>query len=196
MTPFSLARPARSSLVGRLDRLRASLEDLGERLREGVAQAVSGSLGDAVRDALRSLLGIGDVGHMCYAAERPYQPAPLWGGSDGPDHTRWADDRDHTRWSGSSLPHEDDHADEDDAPEATPNSESPGRLRWCQAVAVGLQASAWWLRRCTGRFTLLSAVGVGVASALVAYVGGHLAIAAAGLAGSALTLLALTDALP
>ena len=77
-----------------------------------------------------------------------------------------------------------------------PPSAEACQSRWRQALAVGCQATAWWLRRRTGGRAVLAGLGVGLASALAVYLGGALALAGASLAGSALTLLALSNPPP
>jgi hypothetical protein len=59
-------------------------------------------------------------------------------------------------------------------------------LRWSGAVAAGLQASAWWLRRHPGRLPLLGALGVGLVAGLAG-------LFAAALTGSAVGVLAMLD---
>jgi hypothetical protein len=51
-----------------------------------------------------------------------------------------------------------------------------------------------WLRRSVGRFPVLTAVAIGLLTALATYAGGPLAAALVSLAGSALNLLSLAGA--
>ena len=53
---------------------------------------------------------------------------------------------------------------------AHPGSALRTAAHWPAAVACGLQAAAWWLRRRATRCSVLSAVGVGLAFALAVYV--------------------------
>ena len=62
------------------------------------------------------------------------------------------------------------------------------------ALAVGLQLAAWWLRRQTGRFPLLTACGLGLLSGVAVLVGGPLSVAGTSLTTSFVTLLTLADA--
>jgi hypothetical protein len=88
--------------------------------------------------------------------------------------------------------------DELDEPKTEPLSpsapEAVGR-RFGQAIAVGCQAAAWWLRRkSNARYSALAAVGVGAAAGATAYFAGPVIAAAAALAGSTLGLTALSRA--
>ena len=154
------ARTARA-LAGHIDRLRDTLELLGERLRDAVARAVGQGVAGAAQDAVRSLL---DDPYLPSASveDRPFarRPAAAW---RDPRDDPWADDPDDYYEARSYA-----GRDEQDAA-SEPSPETVGR-RWGLALAVGCQAAAWWLRRKTGRLVTLTAAGVGLASALVAYV--------------------------
>ena len=113
-------------------------------------------------------------------------PAAAW---RDPRDDPWADDPDDYYEARSYAGRDEQGA----AASPEPSPEAVGR-RWGLALAVGCQAAAWWLRRKTGRLAALTAAGVGLASALVAYVAAPALAAAAGLAGSALTLAAMSDA--
>jgi hypothetical protein len=62
-----------------------------------------------------------------------------------------------------------------------------------QALAVGLHTTLGWLRRKVGRYPVLTALAVGLLTALATYLGGPLAAAAVSLAGSAWNLLSLAE---
>ena len=62
-----------------------------------------------------------------------------------------------------------------------------------RAIAAGLQTMLCWLRRSIGRFPVITAVAVGLLTALATYAGGPLAAAVVGLAGSAFNLLSLAE---
>src|SRR4051794_27799636 len=76
------------------------------------------------------------------------------------------------------------------APDRCPARFAPLEGRWPRALAAGCHAAAWWLTRRPGPLSLLAALGVGLAAALAALFGGP---AGAGVAGTALALLALAD---
>ena len=59
----------------------------------------------------------------------------------------------------------------------------PARL--ATALAAGLQAASWWLRRYSAPPLILTTVAIGAAAGGVAFIGGPLAGALLGVAGSA-----------
>jgi hypothetical protein len=165
-------------LSGHIDRLRYTLGALGERLRASISQAIGGTVAGAVQDAVYLLLEAPDEPPSPSSRDRSLRPA--W---RGPEDEEWP-------W------YEDRDDQDDDAPREAINAsaaaEAPaGRGRWGAALAVGCQAAAWWLRREAGRFAGLKAVGVGLLSALTAYVAGPVVVAGVCLAHSALSLQAL-----
>ncbi len=184
------ARTARI-LAGHVGRLHDTLEILRERLREAVARAVGQAAAGAAQDAVQSLLA--ESAAQRIPPDDPYYPRPSSAGWYDPDRRRspsWDDDSDDPYRRRQDDEYEERPSDGGDSPAPSP---SAGR-RWGLALAVGCQATAWWLRREAGRFTTLKALGVGLASALAAYVAGPALWAGAGLAGSALALAALSDA--
>lgn len=200
--PFypSPATAARISLTERLDRLRQGLQGLGERLREGLARLVGDAVAGATRDVLRALLGGNGPAPEGHSDQHPLPPyrrgATSWDNAAGRAHTPWPDD-----WlDGPEVGLADEEVDQEDEPcphaGPPPRGEGPRQARWGQALAVGCQATAWWLRHRTGRRAVLAGLAVGLASALAVYLGGALALAGASLAASALTLLALSDPPP
>jgi hypothetical protein len=159
-------------LAQRLDRLGGSLADLREQMRDGIARAIAVAVGDAVRAVTRVLLGT--------SANRDLAPTPSW-----PPPSRsslWTDPNDMAR--------EDHYADYDEGDEdllddePQPQATEPSRMR--NALALGCEGAAWWLRRST-RGYVLTTIAVGLVSIAAAYlVGSHLA-------GSVLSLAALAD---
>jgi hypothetical protein len=188
------ARAARS-LSAHLDQLRETLERLHGRLREAVAEAVSGSTAVAVKDAVLAALLAHDVAP---AYERPpyrpyeqsrYRDDPYWPNrEENPHRPTW---QRHPDDEGRYEPEE--RIDEGEhSTEASPDS--VGR-RWGRAIVLGCQAAAWWLRRKdNGRYAALTAIGVGAAAGVTAFYFGPLIAAAAALAGSTLGLAAMADA--
>jgi hypothetical protein len=177
MSPLVCSLPGR--LVRRhLDRLQASLQTLGERLREVVARTV----GEAVADAVRALVAL--------LASSPTAPLPALPNTD----ELW-EEPDPLLWHDPYRPLRDDHAEEllgeDDAPPMSADSgETTGAARWSQAVSAGCRAAAWWLRRQAGRCPLRTSVVLGVAVALAAFVAGPvLTWTGAGVLGAALALI-------
>src|SRR5262249_44480519 len=111
-------------------RLHATLDTLGERLREAVAHAVSQAVAEAVRAAVRALLA--DV-HERPAAPGPprlaaYRRPSMW---DDPDEHTWPEQ--------PTAPYR--PADEDgDAENASP---APPPARRASPVVRGSRALAW-----------------------------------------------------
>jgi hypothetical protein len=186
-TPIPWTTRARRSLAAHLDRLRGALEGLRDRLHDAVAQAVGDAGAGVLADAVHDVLGDGQ-GRLPEDddPERPWsrRAAPLWREPEG--RGRADDDRD---------PWLDDRRDHDESldPPDEPEAERPRGSRWCLALAVGCQATAWWLRRQTGRPQVLRALAVGLVCGVTAYLGGPLAVAGAALAGSGLRLADLTQ---
>jgi hypothetical protein len=167
------------SLAAHLDRLGQLLDALGERLREGVARAVGETVALSVTGALRDALG------QHNSPESVEYGHPQQG---------WYDARD----DGEYWPHRDRYEDEPDYDdESAPRSsqaEGPELwVRWRLVLALACQAAAWWLRRQVTRYPVGAALGVGLTSALAAYLGGPLVAAGAGLGGSALGLAWLAE---
>src|SRR5262245_9799775 len=176
----SVLDPGCRWLAKHLNRLRRTLEGLYDRLREAIAVAVARAAEDAVREGVHALL-----------MDTP-PPSP-------PDYPRshftppgWRDDEEDElrRWE-ENLDHEQEPRDRSEPSAQVPPDEQtaePTRLR--RALAEGLQAAGWWLRR-GGRFPLLTALGAGLVVLWASYFGGPLAGAGVALAGSALGLLSL-----
>ena len=170
--------PARRLLSAHLDRLRQTLDSLGQQLREALARAVAQTVQEAVREAVHAALDAPPpdprrTGHAAWLTQR--NPG-LWEGPDDPalddlDDDRWLDDEDDVRRPAPGQP-----------------PAEPRSARCARALAVGCQAAAWWLRRQPGRLSAVLARGVGLAASGVAYATGS------GLAVPALGLLTLTSA--
>jgi hypothetical protein len=195
MTWNSLPTPAaRGKLARHLGRLRLSLDAVGEQVREAVANAVgramAGAVGEAVYDALLPQDG----------RPRPQtRPRPGYSGYPSTPYRAWDEpawERDAGRpdWRDryGQGDYDDPYDEADPEPEdAPPPHVEPRAERWGRALAAGLQAAAWWLRRHPGRASILAAVSVGVAASL-AVLAGHLS-GVAGLVMSALGLAYLLD---
>ena len=120
--------------------------------------------------------------------------APAYG-----EHSRaqqgWYDERDDGDYWPRPAPYDRDPDDYDDepAPRASQGEGSELWARWRLVLALACQAAAWWLRRQVTRYPVGAALGVGLTSALAAYLGGPLVAAGAGLGGSALGLAWLAE---
>jgi hypothetical protein len=163
------------SLAAHLDHLRCTIDALAGRLRDAVAQAVGQSVAGTVREVVRALLGTGPPERESpFAATRTPEPSAWWRDEQ---ERRWPVTRANP-WS----------YDEEDEPDRFDSSTPPGDAvpaRWCRALAAGLEAAAWWLRRQVGKPSLLAALAVGLIFAGLAW------LVSPHLAGSALALAAL-----
>src|SRR5262245_52469218 len=139
----TLVAPLGPHLAG----LRDTLEGLAERLRAAVAGAVGGAVAGAVREAVHALLaerGRRDPAPLALDYEDPEPRAPSWGRRD--EQQPWR----RPAASREEGGFDDDFDCEEQASPPKPDPEPARRLRWCAAVAAGLQAAAWWLRRKAG----------------------------------------------
>jgi hypothetical protein len=166
-----------------LSRLSNTLESFGTRLREAVSSAVGETVSGIVRETVRALLAdqLTHPGPSGQSAQPSYHAPPLWAGQEDGGDEPWFDDPD------TYL------AEENDLPPDPRTRHPAGPSRWPQALAVGLHTTLGWLRRKVGRYPVLTALAVGLLTALATYLGGPLAAAAVGLAGSACNLLSLAE---
>ena len=165
MPAVARVRHLRRALAERLERLRQTLEELLERVHEAVAQAVSQAVSAAVRDAILAVLRAATI--------RPGLPTPPWmppkcyhsARSEGrePRSSAGAYGDTSAGWWAEDEP-EDEEIDA-----SQPSGVEPPPSRWRCALALGCRASAWLLRRWSGRRPLLAAVAVGAALAVAAY---------------------------
>jgi hypothetical protein len=194
MTRFSSALSrARRSLGNHLLRLRHSFDALAEQVREAIARAIGRTVAEAVSEAVHAVLSERDgMPPLLPAPSRSSnRPQELW---DEPDERRWPDDR-HDRYEPGRYPEDDGLADDEDLDDdATDPEPMPRRRLAHRALAVGCRATAYWLDQHPGRFSLVAAVGVGVAAGVAILVGGPSLAGASGVAASAVALLALVDA--
>jgi hypothetical protein len=173
-----LIRPFRASfgrsLAQRLDRLGGTLSDLRDRLRESVAHAVGTAVADAVRSVTSALLsGVKEVPPRS-PSWSPSTPRSFWHDSDD----RRYDDR-----------YADFDADDeyDERPDAQPPPSAANQSRIQNALALGCEGAAWWLRRSLSGRYVLATLAVGLLCAAAAYLVGER------LAGTILNLAALAD---
>ena len=169
--------PARRLLSAHLDRLRQTLDSLGQQLRDALARAVAQTVESAVREAVHTALDAPLPDHRLTSrsAWLPKGNPALW--EEPEDRTlddlddRWPDDEEDLRRPTSRVP-----------------PTEPRSARCARALAVGCQAAAWWFCRQAGRCSTVAALGVGVAATSVAYAAGS------GLAVPSLGLLTLASA--
>src|SRR5262249_49975982 len=140
----SVIDPGRRWLARHLNRLRRTLEGLYDRLKEAIAVAVARAAEDAVREGVQALL-----------LDKPplsppdYQPGPYPRSNWAPEGWRGTQDEDDElrRWE-ENLDYEPAPRGRSETSAQVPAGEptpEPARLR--RALAEGLQAASWWLRR-------------------------------------------------
>jgi hypothetical protein len=173
-----------------LERVRESLDAWRQRVREALAQVVSDAATKAVREAVQTLAG----------AAEPDVPPTSWSRPAEEYRRAWSEPA-RPAWSSYSSSSWEREEQEYDAPDeeveelptavsmspmaATDLSPPAHRSR---ALALGLQAAAWWLRRRAARFPLRSALGLGTLATVVAYLAGPaVALSSVGLIGATLT---------
>jgi hypothetical protein len=160
---------------GPLDHLCRALDALAERLREAVARVVGETVARVVGSVVNALLEDASAGVA--ADDRSDRLAGPWDERPGagPD---------------LALSYDDDGADDRGQGPALSSTQLPPQRR-AKALALGCQATAWWLGRQSGEPRIAAALGVGTVTAVAAYVGGPVVAAGAALAGTAATLAAL-----
>lgn len=166
MSNNTLSHPTRRFLMDRLERLHESLENLGQRLREGIASLVGNHIGDAIKDALAILL-------LRESPTRAPEPYPRRESAYSPRdfHRDGYDEYDRDFWR-----HEPDLPDREPGREPEPETE-PKPSRWKTLLTGLVHLSTWWLQRRSWRSFLVAGAVVG-AAALVAspLVGGVVAV--------------------
>lgn len=172
-------------LSDRLDRLRANLDVLRERLRDSVAQSIGQTVAYAVHDAVQAVLGEPNAHSQRVPYQRPWEQHERSSYWQEPQNAMWQEEPD-DRW-------QDDP--EDEPKPATIPDQPPSNKDLGQAVATGCETAAWWLRRWKGRFAIAVAAGLGLVTSVLAWTGGSLTIAALSLAQSIAHLFSFSDTL-
>jgi hypothetical protein len=178
-------------LAGHLSRLRLNLDAVVEQVREAVANAVgrtvAGAVGEAVYDAL--LTHDGQSRSLLRSTTRYLTASPS--GRER-DDSAWGRDADGSPWHDPYAYDDDLSSFDDPEPDDVPSPpDEPRRGRGGRAVAVGLQATAWWLRRRPDPIALRAALAVGAVAGLAVLVGPG--SVAADLLASALALVYVLD---
>ena len=165
--------PGGTLLGRRLDQLRDALGDISLRLRSAVANAIGQSLGTVVRDTvLRVLSALQEPLSVSNTTHKPWQDPFL-------------DDEERTKDEESGLWSEDGEEDQGwESRDEKPVGEHSNPARLTVAVCVGMEAVVA-ARRFLGKNTLLSLLGIGLATGCVAYIAPTVAVAGLGLISSA-----------
>ena len=172
--------PGRRWLARSLDQLRCTLESLREKLHGAVASSVGQTVGGLVSEVIQAL------------AVDPYPvppPRQRWGLPSSPSPPHWREDDPWFDPPEEALLREE--AFEEPEPDLR-NRKRPASSR-VLALTVGLRTTLGWLQQRAGRRPVWTALGIGLLTGLTVYVGGPLAAAGVGLAGSALGLVSLSE---
>src|ERR1700731_3691853 len=162
----SVIDPGSRWLARHFSRLRRSLEALYDRLREAIAVAVARAAEDAVREAVSGLLADTPPLSPPDYPRRNFASSGAWRDPNDPDEEL-------RRWE-ENLDNEDAAAAREVGPRVQPDENTPEPARLRRALAEGLQAASWWLRR-EGRFPVLTALSAGLVVVLASYAGRPLA---------------------
>jgi hypothetical protein len=179
----SVLDPGSRWLARHFGRLRRSLEALYDRLREAIAVAVARAAEDAVREAVSGFLADTPPLSPPDYPHRNSAPSGVWRDPNDPDE-------EFRRWQESLDDDDETAARSETQPLGETGEPSPEPTRLRRALAEGLQATSWWLRR-GDHFSVLTALGAGLVVVVASYAGGPLAGAGVALAGSALGLLSI-----
>jgi hypothetical protein len=173
---------ARRTLAEQAERLRRSLESLGQQLRESIAGEVARAVAAAVCEAVRAALDCRPADQSRRQYPRPGRGPEMWndpresGWSDGLDDEPLRDGWDGGRWD-----------EPEGAPDRAPAPPATGRNT--EALPLVWQGLLWWLRGRGWR----AALGAGLLAAAAAFAGNPLLAAVAGVAAAVSGLVALSD---
>jgi hypothetical protein len=190
MSISSLAGPTRRFLLNRLERLRESLESLGHRLRECIAEIVGKQMGEAIRDALddtlrmKSLSPSSDGDRHETRRVSPQEDARRWQWEGNePDDPSWEADEPYYERA-----HEPTYQDRTEPATVQPSEPRPSRWR---SLLTGLvELAGWWFPRGPQRPSFRKLLGLGAVVGAVTAVAGPVA---GGIAMTISTALLLTS---
>ena len=170
--------PGGRHLARRLDHLKDTLENIGDRLRETIADTIGQTLSGIVRDtAMRVFENLAEY----LPGPAPIPVTPTYQPFVPDEHNIWPDD-------------DEEEYQCDPEPEPIQPSTEGSSEKVAAAVSAGMHVASWWLRRWTGKGRILTTAAVGLVTAGVAYVGGPIAAAVLSLAGAATEFTSLSDA--
>ena len=180
--PASVSWPgrARRTLAGQAERLRQSLEALGQQLREGIAGEIARAVAAAVCEAVRAALDCRPADQSRRPHARPVRPSAAWDDPRESGRSDGLDDELRDAWDGR-------WDEPEDLPERAPAPPAPGRGN--EALPLLWQGLLWWLRGRGWR----TALGAGLLAIAAALAGNPLLASVAGVAAAVSGLLALSD---
>jgi hypothetical protein len=141
-----------------------------EAVSNAVGSTVAEAVGEAVYEALAPYADLSEPESRHYSRYTDRSPQagqdwndPAWGRTG--DRSPWRDPYGNDNY-------DDPRYDDDDESENRSSlSNEPRVRRWRQAMAAGLQAAAWWLRRHPGQVSLVAALAVGSVAGLAVLAG-------------------------
>jgi hypothetical protein len=177
------------TITQRLDRLKESLQALGSRLKTSIATVIGSTIADAIRDAVKRLLGVEE------------EPALEDDGYRYNAPSRWDDRNSSSRWDDRNSPDRywnDDSGwgdqDDFDTPSQTPAAAHEAPKRWRNALTSSLQTALWWLKHQPARRPVLTTVAVALTAGITGFVAGPTLGAGAGVLASIASLLLTSGA--
>jgi hypothetical protein len=181
--PASVSWPARArrTLAEQAERLRLSLEALGQQLRESIAGEIARAVAAAVCEAVRAALDCRPADSYRRDHVLPGRTSTVW---DRHREDEWSDsfnDELRDEWDGGRWDEPEDMPDRSPAPPATRRGNEALPLLW--------QGLLWWL---SGR-GWRTALGAGLLAVAAAFAGNSLLASVAGVAAAVSGLLALSD---
>ena len=168
------------TLADRLHSLDYNLQALAARLEDAIAAAVSTALGQAIRDAIRKLLG--DPG-------QPTRPSEPFAGNGCESRGSYDGFERRDDWGG-----DDNFWGEDNYEPGRPPSSSPSAAsRWSGALRASVQTALWWLRTQPCRKPLLTTALLALSAGGVALFAGPTFAACVSVVASVASLLLTAD---
>jgi hypothetical protein len=185
MTSFTGGADPPRTLAERLSRLNDSLQSLGERLKTSIAALVGDAIAEAVRDALRRLLGSKEApGVNTFRDDRDYRDqAHSRDYRDADAQDPWAEGK--RRW-----PEEDDHASRWERD--VQGRERP--KRWRNALGAAIESALWWLKTQPKNRPVLTTIAIALTAGVTGFIAGPVLAAGAGVLASVAGLMLTANA--
>ena len=187
--PASVSGPgrARRTLAEQAERLRRSLDSLGQQLRESIAGEIARAVAAAVCEAVRAALDCRPADSYRRDHVLTGRPSAAW---DDPRESEWSDGLDdeplRDEWDGGRWDEPENLPDRAPAP---PAHRPPEPGRGTEPLPLLWQGLLWWL---SGR-GWWTALGTGLLAVAAAFAGNSLLASVAGVAAAVSGLLALSD---
>jgi hypothetical protein len=185
MTSYTGGADPPRTLAERLSRLNDNLQALGERLKTSIAGLVGDAIAEAVRDAVRGLLGSKEApGVNAFRDERDdRQSFHSRDYRDADAQDPWAEGE--RRWPG-----QDDHASR--WQRDVQRQERP--KRWRNALGAAVESALWWLKTQPKNRPVLTTLAVALAAGVTGFIAGPVLAAGAGVLASVAGLLLTANA--